>query len=136
MQERRVGVAQRQRDRGVALVARAADGVEALLAGVQAPRVQVELARQDLRFEQLDQPGGAQAGVGQLPGVARAGQAALAHATHEALLEGCSRGGWCGVVWHPGRMPVFTYRERCSSHIAGRPCSRSTSLKVRAHDEQ
>jgi len=132
VQEGRVGDPQGLGDGGVALVAGAADGVEALLLGVQAPRVQVELPRQDLGFEQLDELGGGQAGIGQAPGVPRAGQAALAHAAIEPLLERVSRGG----LWHPERMPVFSYRERCSSQSAGRPWRRSTSLKVRAQAEQ
>ncbi len=53
VQERRIGVPGQPRDHRVALVAAAADGVEDLVLHAQNARHQVEVAADELRFEQL-----------------------------------------------------------------------------------
>ena len=55
MQERRIGMPRQARDHRVALVARGTDRVEDLLLHAQHPRHQVEVARDQLRFEQLEE---------------------------------------------------------------------------------
>jgi hypothetical protein len=55
VQEGRVGGAAQESHRGVGLVAGAADGVEALVAGPHLARLQVEVARQQLAAEDLEE---------------------------------------------------------------------------------
>ena len=60
VQERRIGVAGRARDHRVAFVATGADGVEDLVLHPQHARHQVQVARDQLRFEQLPETAGVQ----------------------------------------------------------------------------
>jgi hypothetical protein len=66
MQERRIGVSREPRDHRVAFVSRRTDGVEHLLLHAQHARHQVEVPRDELRLEQLQE-------------IARGAQTALKH---------------------------------------------------------